>query len=338
MVQGIIKKLINSFRHKAIVLMYHRIAQPESDVWELAVSAENFEQHLKLLKKLGNVVPLQDLADGVRSGQLPKNSIAITFDDGYIDNFTVAKPLLEKYQLPATFFIPSGQIASKKEFWWDELERILLLSPQLPGVFGLNINGVKIEGELLAEANLTEELRVKHYSWKAGSEAPPTLRAQLYYKVWEQLKPLPIFEQDQCLQTIKNWAGVEATIRPDHRVMTRAELQQLASNSLFTIGAHTVNHPALAFHDASFQKAELNENKKQLIQIINYQVNLLAYPYGSHNGYTIEAAANAHFSAAFTTQEKVITTTSRVYRLGRFQVKNITGIELNNQIETWRSC
>jgi peptidoglycan/xylan/chitin deacetylase (PgdA/CDA1 family) len=335
MKQTIIDKIKNLFAHKAIVLMYHRIAERESDVWELAVSAYRFEQHLKILKKMRNVVPLQELANSVSSRRLLKNSIAITFDDGYIDNFKVAKPLLEKYGIPATFFITSGYIENETEFWWDELEHIILFTERLPPVFSMVIKENAIVFELKKEIYLTEEILHRQSLWKACTEAPPTLRAKLFYKLWEQLKPLPYPELSHYLEMIRKWADVPSLVRPDFRTVTAMELKELASGKLFTIGAHTLTHPALAYHSADFQKKELNENRKFLQELTGQNVGLLAYPYGNYNEDTLQTASDAGFSAAFTTEEGTIKSRSYRYKLGRFQVKNLTGTEFNDQLKKW---
>jgi peptidoglycan/xylan/chitin deacetylase (PgdA/CDA1 family) len=330
----ILNKLKKLFAHKAIVLMYHRIAEPESDVWEIAVSPERFEQHLKVLQKMGNIVHLQQIAGSVNLHQLPKNSIAITFDDGYIDNFKIAKPLLEKYGIPATFFITSS--SNEKEFWWDELERIILFAEHLPTVFSSSIGEETIVCELKDETYLTEETGQKHRLWKAGTEDPPTIRARLFYKLWQLLKPLSYTEQQQHLQMLRKWANLPLLVREDYRVMSSGELKQLAANNLFTIGAHTVTHPALGCHNADFQKKEVNENKKFLEEIIGRDINLLAYPYGNYNQETLQVVSNSGFNAAFTTEEKTVKEESPIYSLGRFQVKNLTGAEFKNQLKLWR--
>jgi peptidoglycan/xylan/chitin deacetylase (PgdA/CDA1 family) len=328
-----LEKLKSLFERKAIVLMYHRVAEPESDVWELAVSPDRFEQHLKVLKNMGTVVSLQQLANSVHSGHLSKNSIAITFDDGYIDNFKIAKPLLEKYKLPATFFITSGQ--NEKEFWWDELEHVFLFTAHLPPVFSMVINERLIEFELTNETYLTKEISRKHRLWKACTDEPPTMRAKLFYSVWEQIKPLPFAAQDKYLQLIRKWAGLSLIPRPDYLTIEANQLKQLASNNLFTIGAHTVTHPALAYHNAGFQKKELCENRKFLQEITGQEINLLAYPYGNYNGETFQAASESGFYAAFTTDEKPLKSESKQYSLGRFQVKNLTGAEFKDQLKKW---
>jgi peptidoglycan/xylan/chitin deacetylase (PgdA/CDA1 family) len=336
MKQRLLNKVKKIFSRKAIVLMYHRVAEPESDVWELAVSPERFEQHLQLLKKMGNVVPLQQLARSINSYHLPQNCISITFDDGYIDNFEIAKPLLEKYKIPATFFIASGKIENESEFWWDELERIFLFSERLPVTFSLTIGECVFDVDLKPEAYLTEEIACKHRSWKACMEDPPTARAGLFYKVWEQMRPLPFTEQEQCLQMIRSWVNLPLSARSEYRSMSAAELRLLASNNLFTIGAHTVTHPSLASHDVNVQRKELSENRDQLKEIINQEIGLVAYPYGSYNEKTLQVVSDLGFYAGFTTEEKIIKSKSPMYTLGRFQVKNLTGDELKRQLEFWK--
>lgn len=315
--------------------MYHRIAKPESDVWEICVSAENFQQHLQVLKKKGNVVPLHQLCNEVNANRFAANTIAITFDDGYIDNFTTAKPLLEKYGLPATFFISSGNIETDKEFWWDELENIILFTERLPGKYNMVINGSLVEYDLKDESFLTEAIRQKHISWKACSEISPTTRAGLFYTIWQKLQLLPYPDQQRHLQKIRLWAGLNTSARAGYRSMSANEIKQLAaaSGDLFTIGSHSVTHPALACHDIAFQKNELSDNKNFLEKITGKSTDLLAYPYGNYNEATFSVAEDLHFKAAFTTEEKTIKKHDHKFSLGRLQVKNITGEQFDQQLK-----
>jgi peptidoglycan/xylan/chitin deacetylase (PgdA/CDA1 family) len=63
---------------------------------------------------------------------VPRRSLAITFDDGYVDNLTETKPLVEKHDVPSTVFVVSGYVGAGRRFWWDELERICVLPRTLP--------------------------------------------------------------------------------------------------------------------------------------------------------------------------------------------------------------
>ncbi len=97
-----------SLNQPVLVLMYHRVNRLRPDPWDSCVSPEHFEQHLQV----------------IRSIPIPTR---ITLDDGYADNYTTAKPLLERYDLPATIFVTSGAVDSRHEMWWDELDRRFLL-------------------------------------------------------------------------------------------------------------------------------------------------------------------------------------------------------------------
>ncbi len=111
----------------AVVLMYHRIAAPASDLWRLSVTPAHFAEHLEAIKERFRPVALQDLVAAIRRQTVPRGSVAITFDDG---NLYEAKPLLERYEIPATVFVATSYIDSARDFWWDELEQLLLRDVQ----------------------------------------------------------------------------------------------------------------------------------------------------------------------------------------------------------------
>jgi peptidoglycan/xylan/chitin deacetylase (PgdA/CDA1 family)/SAM-dependent methyltransferase len=97
-------RLFNS-NPEVVVLMYHSI---NSSVHKLSVRPEHFERHIKYLSKKKLVAPLKDVvsyAKGEKS--LTAHTVAVTFDDGYKDFQTTALPILEKYNIPATIFVPS---------------------------------------------------------------------------------------------------------------------------------------------------------------------------------------------------------------------------------------
>ncbi|RDV16710.1 polysaccharide deacetylase family protein [Pontibacter diazotrophicus] len=321
---------------KALVLMYHRVAEPESDVWEVAVSSANFEQQLQVLKQYYRVVPLKEMVERLKNGVVERNTIAITFDDGYVDNYQTAKPLLEKYCLPATFFITSGNVGQQKEFWWDELEHLILFSESLPAVMDLEVAGASIAFNLEEEAQLTQSLRQQHKAWKSCEQEPPSKRSLLFYRLWEKLKPLPVSEQQAALQKIRDWAGAAASARPDCRSMSREELKDLGQGELFDLGAHTVSHAALAYHAPQFQEKEIEENKCFLEEIAQKRIDLLTYPYGNYNNETMAIAERVAFAAAFTTEEKAVIRNANRYRLGRFQVKNMAAPEFKKQLQLWK--
>ncbi len=315
--------------------MYHRIAEPSSDVWDIAVSTANFEAHLQWLKKLGKVMPLPELISGAKSGKLRHGSIAITFDDGYADNFLVAKPLLEQYSLPATFFVATGNIGKAKEFWWDELEELILYGTLLPALADFNFCGQTIKRGLGEEARLHDGLVQKHQLWNACLETPVTERCMLFLELWQAIKPLPVASQLQCMQEIRTWAGASASARADIISMSVSQLSALAQNPRFEIGAHTVSHPALAYHSMEVQKQEISQNIAELRTYTGREIQLLAYPYGNYNYQTERVAEEIGLFAALTTEEHAISKRSPVYRLGRFQVADWPQEVFAGKLKQW---
>lgn len=334
MLRAALRRLRAYAAPRAVVLMYHRIAEPESDVWDLAVSPANFEQHLQLLRQTGHVISAEELVSRLRRQTLKRRSIVITFDDGYGDNYRVAKPLLARYGLPATFFIPTGNMGQPSEFWWDELEAIFLLTEHLPPTLRLLIGEDWVVADLQAEQQLTNQLRQQHRQWRVAAAAPPTQRAAVFYEVWRRLKVLPQAGQQQAMQQLNAWAGQPAQARPAYQRMSADQVRELGHEPLFTIGAHTVSHPSLSSQPLAVQKNELATSQQSLSQLVE-PVQLLAYPYGDYTGETSALAAELGFNAAFTTHARALTPTSALHQLGRFQVNNWAGDEFNQQLKEW---
>ncbi|GAB2531231.1 polysaccharide deacetylase family protein [Rufibacter soli] len=307
----------------AQVLMYHRIMVPEQDVWNIQVSPQVFEEQLKVLKDNYRVIPLAEMVENMQRKALKRKSIAITFDDGYEDNYLAAKPLLEKYHLPATFFVTSGNIGTEQEFWWDSLQELILASPHLPSLFSLQIGKTRLETDLTGEEYLSASLQQKHETWKAYVQPPVSARSQLFLQLWETLRPLTWAEQQAHFQDLRAWAGIEKHCREGYRSMNAAQVQELARHPLFDLGGHTVSHAFLPAHPRERQQKELEQNKEFLQQVKGKSIDVFSYPYGGISADTEAAVREAGYQAAFTTQEKAIDPHTSPFQMGRVQVKNL---------------
>lgn len=329
-----VKRVIRTFQRSSLVLMYHRIASPSTDPWELAVSPENFEQQLQILKETGMVVPVSYLTEQLYSKRMQKPGIVITFDDGYIDNYLTAKPILEQYQLPATFFICTKHIDTQKEFWWDELAYILLHIQNLPRKVAIDVHGISLSFDLNKESVLTDTIEQKHKRWNY-TKAPPTRRSQLYMKLWKLLSPLNYQEQQCILEELRQWAGIAEQPQTSYYSMSKDQLLELADKDLFSIGAHTVSHPALAYHSEEVQRQEITQSKVFLAALTGMDIDSFAYPSGNFNETTVNVLKQQGFRAAFTTHHQLITGKDDPYQIGRFQVSNWTGIEFKQVLLNW---
>jgi peptidoglycan/xylan/chitin deacetylase (PgdA/CDA1 family) len=312
--------------------MYHRIADVAIDPWQLAVHPEHFEQQVKLLREKYNVIPVAELIKQLRQKKLTANTVCLTFDDGYADNYLFAAPILKKYSCPATFFIPSHYVGQQQPFWWDSLQALVLEAPQLPRLFQMSIHDDSLQVDLASEVLLTDDLVAKHKAWY-WPNAAPTRRAELYLAIWERLKPLPYADIQSVMDDLRYWAGYAPASPKEALPMTGAQLHQLSQNSLFSIGLHTATHPALAYHPEEAQYHEIAENKKALQP---YEpLNAIAFPYGNYNNSTIAVLQKQRVDAGFTTEEKKCTAHTNPHCIGRLQVKNQNGNTFEKQLRQW---
>lgn len=120
-----------SFRPRAVILLYHRIASPAIDPLLLCVTPGHFAEHLAVLRRDYHPLSLAQLAEACAENRIPDRSVVITFDDGYADNLRAAAPILERFRQTATVFA-TGACLEGTPLFYDELERILLLTPELP--------------------------------------------------------------------------------------------------------------------------------------------------------------------------------------------------------------
>jgi peptidoglycan/xylan/chitin deacetylase (PgdA/CDA1 family) len=110
-------------RRHALILGYHRVTEKANDVYGICVTPDHFQEQMEVLQHYAQIITLADLTKGVKNGNLPDHSVAITFDDGYSDLLYTVKPFFEALRIPSTVFIVTGCIG--QEFWWDELERLV---------------------------------------------------------------------------------------------------------------------------------------------------------------------------------------------------------------------
>jgi peptidoglycan/xylan/chitin deacetylase (PgdA/CDA1 family) len=126
------------FRHlrgKVLILMYHRV-MPRTELDTsfvqpgMFVTPQTFETHLRLLTTHFHILSMEEALLRWRDGQWEDKLryCVITFDDGWLDNYQYAFPLLRAYRAPATIFLPTDLIGSNKWLWWDRLGYLLTFS------------------------------------------------------------------------------------------------------------------------------------------------------------------------------------------------------------------
>jgi peptidoglycan/xylan/chitin deacetylase (PgdA/CDA1 family) len=255
--------IFNLIDPPVLVLTYHRVTTLQSDSQLLAVTPQHFREQLQFLKKRFPIVSFEDDWSNVREA-----SVAITFDDGYADNLLEALPILEETGVPATFFVSTGVIGTDQEFWWHEMERILLGERAFPERFEL------------------DDTRFGR-TWPTGTLAE---RNTLYDELLLRMKEVDALKREHWLMQLRHWAGVGEEWREINRAMTVGELQRLCQSRLSTVGAHAITHTPLSSLSIAEQRKEIEESKKQLESWLGREVPVFSYPFGQRCDYTQETA------------------------------------------------
>ncbi len=288
--------------------MYHRVAALQRDPYGLAVHPDHFAAHVERLQKTGIVVPLEDVIQRGLRGR-----IAITFDDGYADNATLAAPILADAGLPATWFITSGRLGARG-FWWDRLgEAFLGAAPSLTSI-DLTVAG----------RELWLDLRT------------PVARLTALKFINRQIRRLPPESVETAVDEV-----VLALGQPDMVdsgvTMTVAQLRELAALPMQEIGAHTRTHQHLNQQPSDVQRAEIAGSVSDLAELLHRQIRSFAYPFGVPDAVGSLAprlVEEAGCLLACTTSPGSVRRRTNRYLLPRLYVQDWHGDEFASQLRT----
>jgi peptidoglycan/xylan/chitin deacetylase (PgdA/CDA1 family) len=324
-------------RH-GIILMYHRVADPPSDPQLLCVSPQHFAEQLEVVQQSFRVIPLRELVRRSYTGESLAGTAAITFDDGYADNLHHARPVLQRAGAPATVFVASSYMGDSVEFWWDELERVLLQVGTVPQILEMRIANRRYRWSLGEDARYDAAAFERNRNWNVEQGTLPTRRHELYRCLHMLLSLLPSAQREHALAQLREWAQLGREGRATHRALNEDEIRALVKDDLVEIGAHTATHPVLSMLPLAEQKAEMRLGKERLERVIGRPVTTFAYPYGALSDYkaeTVKAAQELGFDCACSTFANVITGGRDRYQLPRFAVRDWDGDELHQHLQAW---
>lgn len=285
------------------VLMYHRVLPRERALAEgeepgMYVTPETFANHLRWLRECFEIVRLQDWINNVNAGNMvPARACAVTFDDGWYDNYQYALPLLQETQTPATLFAVSHLLGSHKPFWPNRLSRLLDQYPD--------------PARTAPEFAWLRELAM---NLPEGLEAA-LLHADARAELIKQCKQLSDATLQQYLDAIEQ--NHPLATENQAPLMSWPQLQAMVDSGLVDVGSHTCHHYRLRPElPAEVAAAEIRASKIRLQQELNQPVSLFCYPNGD---YTAAAASlvKREYQAAVTTQRGINTADTPHNRLRR---------------------
>ena len=298
-------------RRGPAILLYHRVAEEAFDPWALAVSPTHFADQMEWLAKHRTILPLTEFARLSRERSLPANAVAITFDDGYACNAHVAAPVLQRLGLPATIFLPAAIIEGRRQFWWDELQDIVIEHPA---------STLNLDGGVVAIGPRNEADR----DWPPG--APPvTDRQRAFLTIWSRLRTRTTAGLASALEKLRGDRERSAE-QPLKRPMTVEEIRSVAAPVEF--GSHALTHRSLPALNAADRAREISESVDRCEKLAGYRPRSFAYPFGDADADSIRLVEAAGFECACVTEERSVSPRSDVYALPRIGVGNFPAAEL----------
>jgi len=258
--------------------------------------------------------------------------VAVTFDDGYADNLHAALPILNRNDIPATFFLTSGMLGVAREFWWDELERLLLRPRSLPRALQLTADGAtrSFEAGRAAEPFESSQRRIESSPpWEAASDT----RLGFFYTVWQWLGTLVEESPRTALEQIRKQLEEAEVARDNHRSLNPDKKIRLGCAPQVDIGAHSVTHSMLSTQSPDVQRWEMRQSKQDLQTLIGRPVVGFAYPHGDYGPETVDLARESGFDFACTTEGGCVARNTRPLALPRLSAADCSGAELVHFLE-----
>jgi peptidoglycan/xylan/chitin deacetylase (PgdA/CDA1 family) len=306
------------------ILMFHRVAEAAPDPWGLCVSPSRFEQQMQSVSVDRIPLPMTEFVNLLEAGTLPANAVAVTFDDGYVDNVRVAMPILEKAGVPATIFLTTGYLGQKKEFWWDELARLILgCRESLEGTITIGTRTIAVQIPALSRPPAMSS------AWRVHKR-PGTPREELYLEIWTQLRLLEHSARERAVECVRQLFGREEPCEND-LPMSADDVRILVAKTCVDveIGAHTETHPPLTALTTDDRRREIQGSRAACEALTGKPVTGFAYPHGDLDEPTASLVRDSGFRWACSTNHAVVDPSRfDLFRLPRIQALNWTGREL----------
>jgi peptidoglycan/xylan/chitin deacetylase (PgdA/CDA1 family) len=268
-------------RDSLLVLNYHRIGDPDVDLFDPGVfsaTAEQLNDQISYLNRRVSLVTLDEalaFIHGTVKDRTRRCRVLITFDDGYLDNYDIAYPILRSLGVRGVFFLVTSMVGSGQVPWWDHIAYL-----------------VKTARRRKFSLRYPEQLAVD----LDKNSLHESLRAILkLFKSPENSNPSRFIQELAAKADGKDLPG---TLR---RFLNWDEAREMAAGGM-AIGSHTHSHPVLSQLEPYQQLEELSTSRKILKNELGFEANALAYPVGSRTSFTDQTqkvAQDSGYRAAF---------------------------------------
>ncbi len=267
------------------------------------LDVNEFEKLIIYLKRNYEIVSLKDIFEIHRSGKkTTKRTIALTFDDGYINNFTIALPLLKKHNVPATFYLITKGFTDPEYYVWPDI--IDLVQRNLKQDVILDVGTFKYPGFYCDKLKLSLVDFLKSCGSKREKYISELSAKYSFYKV-----------------TAKKFPQLIELVRKD-------EFKKYSDEVLIEYGSHSHTHFNLEYLTATECEAELKESRRIITDLTGKEPISLAFPDGSYSNETIDIGIKAGYLNQVAVTYKFNENNKNPNLLSRYTVSNST---------TWQS-
>jgi peptidoglycan/xylan/chitin deacetylase (PgdA/CDA1 family) len=305
-------RLLGQLRGSGVaVLMYHSVLKrPEmvnDTLGGIVHSTEVFRGQMEMLAKEFHAATLDDVLRFVRGEKpLPKRSVVVTFDDGYVDNLEIAVPILNQVGVPATFYVTVDCVERDILPWPSRLRYAF----RKTGIAGWQSALGKVWPLDTAEARETAYLFACDCCCKLAGN-----------------------EQEQFVENVENALTARAPRNTDARMMNWEQVRAVVKSG-HIVGSHTMTHPNMAQVNAEAARNELHESKRQLESQLGVKVPHFSYPCPAltphWNQRTLEECRRAGYETAVTTDGGLARAKDDPLRLKRIRPsKTVDGFRWN---------
>ena len=259
------------------VLLFHGVTEqpkaqsPIQNYNRKHICKDRFTELLLGLRSGFNFYSIDQFFDAWASGEpLPNNSCVVTFDDGFLNNYEIASPILEDLGIPAVFYVSTGNISYGDLFWVDQLEIAFIKAYRY---------GIKL---CLGGSNSEAANSVDTQSLSLDSII------LCLDKLKSRLKLVHPEERDSFIEYVASQVKhIDAGIRmKDYETMSWEHVRRLDSSPLFTIGGHSVHHNIFATMSDLEQEAEIRDSIHTLRQELGDFSGHYSYPEGQPEHFT----------------------------------------------------
>jgi len=268
------------------ILTYHRVTDRdvrgvEGALPYLLVNNRTFDAHLRFLKKYYNTVSFGELEDMAGDGRkIPWNTLIITFDDGYLDFYEHAYPLMKEHSVPSTVFLAVDRIGDDdaRPFWWDNAY-----------FYFTRLAELRKNGGLRNPDGMLRDLL-------DNFESDPSA-------TFEQMNRMKTEDIEEFLDRIRADHGLPAESQYDNRMLDWGKVRKM--NDMVEVGSHTLSHINLNRLTDELKAIEIRDSRTTIRKMTGKSAKVFSYPAGNYDDVSKKLVRDSGYSFAVTTDRGV---------------------------------